>query len=361
MIAALANRPRTVPLSAACAVLAINRSSVYARRARVRQGLSGSGRSRANALQPRALTAEERRLVYERLNSEPLRDQPPGEVYQHLLENGEYLCSVSTMHRILRAEGQNGERRSQRPAQRHAKPRLVAQAPNEVWSWDCAKLATELRNRYLTLYVVLDLFSRFVLAWMVSSKENSALAQQLMREATARYRITPGTLTVHQDRGAPMTAHRYFDLMGELGITLSHSRPRVSNDNPFSEAQFKTQKYQPDYPERFRHAAHATGWCTDYFDWYNFEHHHSGLAGYTPEQVFTGRWRTVAELKQAALDVQYGRYPERFVAGPPKAPAPPPCVEINPVTPEELAAGASCSVNFPTLPAVTSKTSLSQQ
>ena len=222
-----------------------------------------------------------------------------------------------------------------------------------------AKLATELRNRYLTLYVVLDLFSRFVLAWMVSAKENSALARQLMREAAQRYRITSGSLTVHQDRGAPMTAHRYFDLMGELGITLSHSRPRVSNDNPFSEAQFKTQKYQPDYPDRFRHPAHATAWHADYFDWYNFSHHHCGLAGYTPEQVFTGRWRRVAEHKQAALDAQFARHPERFVAGHPKAPAPPQRVELNPVTPEELAAGVSTAVNFPTLPAVVQKSTLS--
>jgi putative transposase len=202
---------------------------------------------------------------------------------------------------------------------------------------------------YLTLYVVLDLFSRFVLAWMVSRKENSTLARQLMSEAAARYRIAPGQLTIHQDRGAPMIAHRYIDQMTELGIVLSHSRPRVSNDNAFSEAQFKTQKHQPDYPGRFDNAAHARAWCSEYFDWYNFTHHHSGLAGFTPEQVFTGRYREVAAEKQQALDARFGRTPERFSAGRPIVPLPPPRVQINPITPEEVQAGATDRVNFPTL------------
>ena len=264
-------------------------------------------------------------------------------------------CSsaVSTCARsapcIVREHGENGERRHQRGAQHHAVPRLVAQAPNEVWTWDCSKLPTRARSVYLTLYVVLDLFSRFVLAWMVSGKENSALAQQLMAEATARYRIASGQLTIHQDRGAPMTAHRYIDVLSEMDVVLSHSRPRVSNDNAFSEAQFKTQKYQPDYPGRFDHAAHARSWCGTYFDWYNFEHHHSGLAGYTPEQVFTGRHREVAQAKQHALEACYAQHPQRFVAGPPTVAHPPTRVTINPVTPEQIAAGASTEVNFPTL------------
>jgi putative transposase len=256
------------------------------------------------------------------------------------------------MHRIMREHGENGERRAQRAAQHNAIPRLIAQAPNEVWTWDCSKLATRARSVYLTLYVVLDLFSRFVLAWMVSRKENSALAQQLMAEATARYRIDAGQLTIHQDRGAPMTADRYIDLMSEMGVVLSHSRPRVSNDNAFSEAQFKTQKYQPDYPGRFDHGAHARTWCESYFDWYNFDHHHAGLAGYTPEQVFTGRYRGVAQAKQLALDARFAQHPERFVAGPPTAELPPARVVINPVTPEQIAAGATEQVNFPTLPRV---------
>lgn len=342
----VAEGPGRVPLRSACAALGVNRSTVYARRHR-RGGAKRS--ARRGCAQPRALTPTERAQVHETLSSEAFRDQPPVEVYHALLERGVYLCSVSTMHRILRECGENGERRDQRRAQHHGVPRLVAEAPNEVWTWDCSKLPTEVRGRYLTLYVVLDLFSRFALAWMVSRKENSALAQQLMVEASARYRVGAAALTIHQDRGAPMTANRYIDLLSEMGIVLSHSRPRVSNDNPFSEAQFKTQKSQPDYPGRFANPAHAQRWCVAYFDWYNFKHHHSALAGYTPEQVFTGRYRQVASDKQRALDAQYAAHPERFVAGAPTAPMPPARVMLNPVSPEEREAAASTAVNFPTL------------
>ncbi len=348
----LSHRPATVPLAAACRTLSLNRSTVYARRRRISHRQC-ERTSRKAAPQPRALTPPERHEVHQTLNSPEFCNQPPWEVYQTLLERGVYLCSVSTMHRLLREHGENGERRDQRQAQHNAVPRLAAQAPNEVWTWDCSKLATRTRGRYLTLYVVLDLFSRFVLAWMVSRKENSALAQQLMREATARYCIEAGQLTVHQDRGAPMIANRYIDLMAEMGIVLSHSRPRVSNDNAFSEAQFKTQKYQPDYPDVFEHAAHARVWCAEYFPWYNFEHHHSGLAGFTPEQVFTGRYLEVAAQKQRALDLRFAQNPERLVAGPPKVTLPPSRVVINPVSPQDIEAGATDLVNFPTLPKVT--------
>ena len=349
MTAVLHERPARLPLTQACAALGLNRSTVYARRQRTDTSKT-TGTARKSAYQPRALRPEERRQVLETLHSESYCDQPPAAVYQSLLQQGQYLCSVSTMHRILRANQENGERRPQRPAQHHAIPRLSATAPNEVWTWDITKLPTVRRGLYLSLYVVLDLFSRFVVAWMVSRKENSALAQLLMEQAMTRYDITPGQLTVHQDRGAPMTAHAYLDLMASLGTTCSHSRPRVSNDNPFSESQFKTQKQQPDYPGRFEGPSHAQGWCAEYYHWYNFAHHHSGLAGFTPEQVFTGRFHDVAAAKQAALDAQYARYPERFVAGPPVVPLPPSEVTINPVTEEERAAGASSPVNFPTLP-----------
>lgn len=353
MNAVLHERPARLPLRQACAALGVNRSTVYARR---RRALCPPGeterRSRQGSRQqPRGLGPAERQAVLDTLHSPSYCDQPPAAVYQSLLEQGRYLCSVSTMHRLLRASGESGERRGQRPAQHHAVPRLTARAPNEVWTWDITKLATVRRGAYLSLYVVMDLFSRLVVAWMVSRKENSALAQQLMTEALARYAIAPGHITIHQDRGAPMTARAYLDLMGELGATCSHSRPRVSNDNPFSEAQFKTQKQQPDFPRRFEGPSHARRWSADYFRWYNTAHHHSGLAGFTPEQVFTGAHHTVAATKQAALDAQYARYPERFVHGPPLVTLPPEEVSINPITEEERAAGLTSEVNFPTLPA----------
>jgi len=349
MTAILHERPQRLPLTRACAALGVNRSTVYARRRRP-EAPGTAGTSRKGTYQPRALRPEERCRVLETLHSEDFCDQPPAAVYQSLLQQGQYLCSVSTMHRILRASQENGERRPQRPAQHHSIPRLSAKARNEVWTWDITKLPTVRRGLYLSLYVVLDLFSRFVVAWMLSRKENSALAQLLMEQAMTRYGISPGQLTVHQDRGAPMTAHAYLDLMAGLGATCSHSRPRVSNDNPFSESQFKTQKQQPDYPGRFDGPGHARAWCADYYHWYNFDHHHSGLAGFTPEQVFTGYFHEIAATKQVALDAQYARCPERFVSGPPVVPLPPSEVTINPVTEEERAAGASSVVNFPTLP-----------
>ncbi len=350
MTTGLAQRPATLPLARACQALGLNRSTVYARQQRVAHD-APPRRSRTHSVQPRALSAQERTTVIETLHSAPYRDQPPAEVYQRLLEQQQYLCSVSTMHRLLRGLRENGERRQQRPAQHHAIPRLLAKAPHDVWTWDITKLPLVRRGIYLSLSVVLDLFSRFVVAWMVSLKENSALSQQLMDEATARYGIEPGQLTLHQDRGSPMIAYGYLDLMRDLDVTCSHSRPRVSNDNPFSESQFKTQKYQPDYPGRFNDVGHARRWCEGYFDWYNFEHHHSGLAGFTPEQVFTGSCHEVSRQKQRALDDRYERHPERFVRGRPTVAMPQETVAINPVIESGENAMIDARVNFPTLTA----------
>lgn len=271
------------------------------------------------------------------------------QVYYRLLAEGIYLCSISTMHRLLRERAQNGERRLQRPKQHNAVPRLRATKPNKVWTWDITKLPTEKRGEYLSLYVVMDLYSRYIVAWMLSGKENSALSQQLIQEAVVRYGIERDQLTLHQDRGAPMTAHGYLDLLGELAITASHSRPRVSNDNPHSEALFKTAKYQPDYPRRFANYSHARQWTEGFVNWYNFEHHHSNLAGYTPSQVFTLEHEALHHERQAALDKQYQQHANRFVKGRPRAAMPPAVVEINPVTEEQKAQGVPNVVNFATL------------
>jgi putative transposase len=197
--------------------------------------------------------------------------------------------------------------------------------------------------------VVIDLYSRYVVAWMISRKENSALATQLMHEALARYKIAPDQLALHQDRGSPMTATGYLESLQDRKVICSHSRPRVSNDNAFSESQLKTAKYQPDYPRRFLDGEHARAWCTVYFAWYNTAHHHSGLAGFTPEQVFTGAFRDVAKEKQRALGAVYGRHPEQFVKGRPLVALPPTLVAINPV-PLDLLGTIDDRVNFPTLP-----------
>jgi len=347
----LEQRPQRLPLVQACFALGLNRGTIYARQHRAANDEPVARRSRKKSIQPRALSSEERINVIKVLHSKPYADQPPAEVYQRLLEQGQYLCSVSTMHRILRSLGENGDRRNQRQAQHHAIPRLLAQAPNEVWTWDITKLPLIRHGVYLSLYVVLDLFSRFVVAWMISLKENSALSKQLMDEAIARYSIQPNQLTLHQDRGSPMTAHGYLDQMRELDVTCSHSRPRVSNDNPFSESQFKTQKYQPDYPGRFSSVGHARNWCEEYFAWYNFEHHHSGLSGFTPEQVFTGRYTEIAKQKQQVLDERYALNPERFVVGRPTVKMPAQTVAINPIAESEGELADNDCVNFPTLTA----------
>lgn len=342
--------PDRVSQRLACDVLALCRNTV--RNHLHRQQFCGPPTPRrkrqASTPQPRALEVQEQQQILKRLNSPEFCDQPPFQVYYSLLEQGEYLCSIRTMHRVLQAENQQGERRPQRAPQSHAIPRLHATAPNQVWCWDITKLATEQRGVYLSLYVVMDLFSRFIVAWMLSRKENSALASQLMQEAAERYAIQPGTLTLHQDRGAPMTAHCYLDLLAELSVTPSHSRPRVSNDNPVSEAQFKTLKYQPDYPRRFADYGHAQQWCQDYVSWYNGQHHHSSLAGFTPQQVFTGDYLELAQQRQAVLDAAYARHSERFVKGRPLVAMPPQDVYINPA-PEGDDSKTEAGVNFPTL------------
>ncbi len=325
-----------IPERTVCEVLNLNRNSFRTekRRAVVFGPPVPAKTSRKSSAQPSALSEMEKTAVKELLNSSEYCDQPPTQVYYDLLEKGSYLCSVSTMHRILRQDQQNGERRRQRTPQSHAVPRLQASAVHQVWTWDITKLGLVQPGQYLSLYVVMDLYSRFVLAWMLSTKENSALASHLMQQAHDRYGITPGQLTIHQDRGAPMTAHCYMNLLEELSIAKSYSRPRVSNDNAVSEAQFKTMKYQPDYPRKFDSQQSAQAWCEEYFDWYNNRHHHSTLAGFTPEQVFTGRYKQIHEARQETLNECYRKHPQRFRAGPPKASMPPAVMFINPVCTE---------------------------
>ena len=328
MSALIAERDPLIPVQQACAALGMPRATLY--RYIKRKAQTQHTARRCNV---RRLSEAERQAVLEVLHEPRFADQPPAQVYAKLLDEGRYLCSVRTMHRLLSQAGESGERRVQRAKTSYAVPRLVAKAPNVVWSWDITKLATWARGVFVSLYVVLDLYSRYVVAWMVAGRENSALAKQLLAEAIERHAIEPGQLHVHQDRGAPMTAHGFIDLLGELGVDPSHSRPRVSNDNAFSEAQFKTLKYQPDFPGRFRDLEHARAWCAEFFDWYNRHHQHSGLALFTPADVFHGRIEQLVATRQAGLDAAYREHPERFVRGRPIAARPPAVVAINPVEP----------------------------
>jgi len=314
-----------LPRVRACAALSIVRSTSY------RQQRPKLPRHSVRNASHRRLSEPQREAILAMLHSPRFCDQTPAHTYHTLLGEGTHLASIRTMNRLLKSAGEARERRPIRPAQTHAVPRLQATAPNQVWTWDISKLALCERGAWLYLYVLIDLYSRYVIGWMIASTENSALACRFVGTCAANHQIAPNTLTVHQDRGAPMTANNFIALLAELKIDVSHSRPRVSNDNPFSEAHFKTLKTQPDYPARFNDSNHARSWCGDFFDWYNDEHQHSGLNGHIPADVFYGRAQAVTTIKQAALDDAYRRHPERFVNGAPTAKAPPHTVSINPL------------------------------
>jgi putative transposase len=246
------------------------------------------------------------------------------------------LASIRTIYRVLAARGETRERRNQRRPHVYAKPSLTATAANQVWTWDITKLATTAVGVFLHAYVIIDLFSRYVVGWMVASKESKHLAAQLFAETIARHGVEPG-LTVHSDRGSAMKSDTLAQLLATLGVQRSFSRPHVSDDNAFSESQFKTLKYQPDYPGRFTGELHARGWLAPFFGWHNDEHHHSSLALFTPADVFFGRVEQVRAVRQAALDAAHAAHPERFPHGPPRVTLPPDEVSINPLTSSAVA------------------------
>lgn len=280
----------------------------------------------------RRIPQKDRDNILRILHAPEWMNQTPRQVYAELLDKGLYLASVSTMYRILNERGESKERRNQRKPQSYAVPRLTAQKPNQVWTWDISKIASFEKGVFFNLYLILDLWSRYPIAWMIAERENTALAKQVISEACTTHKIEPGTLTVHNDRGAPMTSNGFISLLGEIGVQSSQSRPRVSNDNAFSESCFKTIKYQPDYPGRFETIEEARTWFADFFDWYANTHRHSGIALFTPSDVFFGRYTDLAKIRQEAIDQMYRRHPERFVAGAPRVRLPPARVSINPPT-----------------------------
>jgi len=278
----------------------------------------------------RALDTTERREVLEALHSSRFVDQSPAEVVATLLEEGRYLCSSRTMYRILAGEKEVRERRNQRRHPVYAKPELVARSPNEVWTWDITLLRTYVKWQYLYLYVLLDLFSRYVVGWLIAESATAALARQLITECVEREEIVPGRLTVHADRGSQMVPLSRSQFFAKLGIVGSHSRPHVSNDNPFSESQFKTTKYHSSFPGRFTGLEHGLNWAREFFPWYNHEHHHSGLAYLTPAQVHRGLTEEVLRTREQTIMRGWRAHPERFVNGPPRVQQPPSEVWINP-------------------------------
>jgi putative transposase len=325
-----------VPIAQACATLGISRATLYRN-----TQLAAPAGAYAHAPSPRRLSDLERQAVLDVLHSEEFVDQPPAEVYATLLSRGVYLASIRTLYRVLAADGESGERRAQRGPMKHAKPTLTATAPNQVWTWDITKLRGPLHGVFYCLYAILDLFSRMTVGWLLAEGESAELAEHLFAEAVARHGVKAGSLIVHADRGSAMRSDGLAQLLGSLGVTRSFSRPHVSDDNAFSESQFKTLKYQPDYPERFSSPAHARAWSQEFFDWYNDHHQHSGLALFTPADVFYGRVDDIAARRQVALDAAYAAHPERFPNGPPVVRRPPTSVAINPLSVDDAAREAA--------------------
>lgn len=270
------------------------------------------------------------------LNAERFVDLSPGEIHSILLDEGKYLCSERTMYRILSSENQVRERRHQRRKNNYKKPELMATAPNEVWSWDITKLKGPKKWNYFYLYVILDIFSRYVVGWMIADREADTLARQLISETCDKQGIQPAQLTLHADRGASMKSKRVAYLLADLGVTKSHSRPYTSDDNPFSEAQFKTLKYCPEFPERFGCIEDAKTFCRAFFKWYNQEHRHSGINRLTPQMVHTGVAERILDDRNKVLSGAFKAYPERFKYRMPNAGELHQAVWINPPESEKL-------------------------
>jgi putative transposase len=286
--------------------------------------------------QPRALGAAERQQVLELLHDERFWDAAPASVYATLLDEGVYLCSVATMYRLLRAAGETGDRRRHATHPPRVKPELLADAPNQVWSWDITKLAGPAKWTYYYLYVLLDIYSRYVVGWMVAHREAAALAERLLADAIAAQGVAGDQLSVHADRGTSMTSKPVAMLLADLGVTKSHSRPHVPDDNPYSESQFKTLEHHPAFPDRFGSIHDARAFCQQFFTWYNQEHHHSGIALLTPADVHFGRAEQVTTARAAVLDGAYAAHPERFARKPPQPPRLHEQVWINkPIDPRE--------------------------
>lgn len=277
---------------------------------------------------PRRLTDMEELRVLDTLNSERFQDMAPGEAYVTLLDEDVYLCSERTMYRILSRHGQNVIRRQSAPRE-YIKPELLATRPNELWSWDITKLKGPVKWTYYYLYKVLDVYSRYVVGWMVAYRESASLAKDLIAEVCLKQEIMPGSLTIHADNGSSMKSGTLAQFLADLGISKTHSRPHVSNDNPFSEAAFKTLKYRPGYPARFGSIEDARSFCREFFTWYNTEHRHSGIAMVTPENVHYNDHQQVLTARSLTLAQAFQDHPERFVKGVPSVLKVPTEVWIN--------------------------------
>lgn len=317
-----------VSIQRICHALSFQRSAYY----RLKRGASQPRKPR---ISPRQLSASERETVLAVLHEDRFVDKSPREVYATLLDENTYHCSWRTMSRILAAENESQPRRKQATHPAYAKPELLATAPNQVWSWDITQLRGPVKLTYFYLYVMLDIFSRYVVGWLLADRQNARLAKRFLKETVLNHCPDPTKLSIHSDRGGPMKAQTTAQLLAKLDVTQSFSRPRVSDDNPYSESHFKTVKYCPDFPDRFGGNEHALSFCRTFFPWYNDDHRHSGIGFYTPNMVHYGKANDFSKIRQQTLDAAYANHPERFVKGRPTPIAVPTEVWIN--KPAEIA------------------------
>ena len=328
---AAATLSNDIGIKQACESLDIPRSGFYRMKARE---TAPPVEAMKRPSPPRTLSPNERQGVLDILHADRFVDKAPQEIYATLLDEGDYHCSIRTMYRILEANTELRERRNQLTHPIYQKPELLAKAPNQVWSWDITKLLGPVKWSYFYLYVILDIFSRYVVGWMVAHRESAALAEKLIKATCAKQKINKGQLTIHADRGSSMRSKPVALLLSDLGITKTHSRPYTSDDNPFSESQFKTLKYRPDFPGRFGCIEDSRSFCQDFFPWYNTKHRHSGIGLLTPEVVHYGLAEQTQKARGQVLNAAYEAHPERFVRKRPVPPLVPDAVWINkPKTP----------------------------
>jgi putative transposase len=330
---AVMTREPTVAIAPLCQALGIARASLYRQERSVAVAPTTAAPTTPHRVSPRALAPAERQAVLDVLHAPRFQDRSPTEVYATLLDEGTYLASQRTFYRLLAAAEETTERRNQLIHPVYHKPELLATRPNDVWSWDITKLLGPTKWTYFYLYVILDIFSRYVTGWMVAYQEQAALAERLIADTVAKQKIAIGQLTIHADRGTSMTSKTVAFLLADLGITKTHSRPHVSNDNPYSEAQFKTLKYRPGFPERFSGIEEARAFCQEFFPWYNTEHRHAGIGLMPPEAVHYGRAADLYVTRAAVLQAAYAAHPERFVHHVPRPPPLPTAAWINAPTP----------------------------
>jgi transposase InsO family protein len=318
---------KSIPVDMLCSAMHIPRATYYRH---LESNKQARNKQTPSSIPVNALNDKEKQCVLDLLHSDHFIDKTPYDVYYELMDKGEYYCSPRTMYRILAEQGEATERRIQRNHRDAVKPDLIASRPNEVWSWDITKLLGPTKWVYYHLYVIMDIYSRYIVGWLIADCESQELARKLIHESALKQGVQPNQLTIHADNGPSMRSHTVAQLLEHIGVAKTHNRPYTSNDNPFSESHFKTLKYRPEFPVRFQSLQHGEAFCQQFFSWYNQEHYHSGIAWLTPESVHDARDKIILEQRHAVLTQAFLAHPERFNHRKPQLKKLPKAVYINP-------------------------------